>query len=184
MSSIHSGPPTWRSPTAGDDPGVTPWFADSVCVFWLGPQAYAVQSALVGEVFLVDAWVPVPAAPAPVLGLFNLRGTPVALVDLAGALELPVTAATAADDEQARLALVLRTPAMTVGAHIRKMEMVVPAKRALYIAPDGAADEHPVVAGFLELPGRPELTITLLDPEELTARLMRLRYRNSEEDDA
>jgi len=40
-----------------------------------------------------------------------------------------------------------------------------------------------VVDGFLELPARPELTVTLLDPDELLGRLGRLRYRDIEEDE-
>ena len=69
----------------------------------------------------------------------------------------------------------------TVGVRIRKMEVVVASGRGLYTPPDGSADEHPVVAGFLELPERPELTITLLHPEALVARLDRLRYLEAEE---
>lgn len=170
--------------SGGGDDVILPWFDHSVCVFWLGTQCYGVQSALVGEVFMIEAFVPVPVAPAPVMGLFNLRGTPVALVDLAQALELPgMQQPTAHAADRALLALVLRTQAITVGVHIRKMEVVVPAGQGLFHAPDPSAGEHPVVGGFLELPARPDLTITLLDPEELLTRLARLRYRDTDEDE-
>lgn len=170
--------------TGGGDDVILPWFNHSVCVFWLGPQCYGLQSALVGEVFMIEAFAPVPVAPTPVIGLFNLRGTPVALVDLAQVLELPglQTPASAATD-RGLLALVLRSGAITVGVHIRKMEVVVPAGQGLFHAPDPSAGEHPIVGGFLELPARPDLTITLLDPEELLGRLARLRYRDSDEDE-
>ena len=159
-------------------------FDHSVCVFWLGTQCYGLQSSMVGEVFLVESRVPVPVAPAPVVGLFNLRGTPVALVDLAQVLDLPDAAAMAPPvADRTLLALVLRTDTVTVGVHIRKMEAVLPAGRALYHAPDAAGCEHPAVAGFLELPDRPELTITLLERQEVLTRLARLRYRDVEEDE-
>jgi purine-binding chemotaxis protein CheW len=165
------------------------WFERSVCIFWLGNQCYGLESSLVGEVFVVEGCVPVPTAPPPVLGLFNLRGQAVALVDLARVLELPIAPVGPGGwggiDERDRslLALVVRTAALTVGLHIRKMEVVVPAGRGLYTPPDAGAREHPVVAGFLELPERPELTITLLDPDELMGGLARLRYRSVEEDE-
>ena len=134
-----------------------------------------------GEVFVVEAYAPVPVAPPEVLGLFNLRGVPVALIDLARVLELPDAAST--DDGETRMtALVLRTNTVTVGARIRKMEMVVPRGRGLYTAPEGSPGEHPLVAGFLELPERPDLTITLLHPDALAARLNRLRYLDSDDD--
>jgi len=98
-----------------------------VCVFWLGNQCYGLRSSLVGEVFMVEAYVPIPVAPPPVIGLFNLRGTPVALIDLAQVLELPAQPA-AVDGPVGRglVALVLRTGAITVALHIRKMEWSCP----------------------------------------------------------
>ncbi len=84
-------------------------------------------------------------------------------------------------DSASMTALVLRTNTLLLGVRIRKMEMVVPGGRGLYAPPEGSAGEHPMVAGFLTLPERPELTITLLHPEALTARLNLLRYLESED---
>jgi purine-binding chemotaxis protein CheW len=165
----------------GGDGEVARWFSESVCAFWLGEQCFGVVSSLVGEVFLVEACAPVPLAPPSVLGLFNLRGTPVALVDLAMVLDLPGAGEAELAEGATALALVLRTTGLLVGVRIRKMEVVVANGRGLYTPPDGSADEHPVVAGFLELPDRPDLTITLLHPEALVARLDRLRYLEAEE---
>lgn len=180
-------PPNWRGGQDSGDGVDLRWFDRSACIFWLGNQCYGLQSSLVGEVFIVEGCLPVPIAPPPVIGLFNLRGAAVALVDLAQVLELSIApSAPGAIDSRADrglLALVLRTEGLTVGLHIRKMEVVVPAGRALYTPPDGGAGEHPVVAGFLELPERPELAITLLNPDELLAGLARLRYLNVEEDE-
>jgi chemotaxis signal transduction protein len=155
------------------------WFDHSVCAFWLGDHCYGLVASLVGEVFLAEACTPVPVAPPAVIGLFNLRGTPVALVDMAQILELP--GGTTLVDERPDgmlMALVLRADSLLVGALIRKMEVVIPAGQSLLHPADQGPGEHPAVAGFLELPERPELTVTLLDPQELVSRLDRLRYRD------
>ena len=49
-----------------------------------GSSASPSPADIVGEVVPVEALTPVPLAPPAILGLFNLRGTPVALVDLGG----------------------------------------------------------------------------------------------------
>ena len=177
---------TSRRPSTGaadGDDANQRWFDESVCVFWLGSSCLGLAASLVGEVFNVEAYAPVPSALPAVLGLFNLRGTPVALIDLAMVLELSGAGVSSETLRGTATALVIRTGSLTVGALIRKMEVVVLAGRGLYTPPGDAAGEHPVVAGFLELPDRPELTITLLDPDELVARLDRLKYRDSKDDE-
>jgi purine-binding chemotaxis protein CheW len=164
--------------SSGGEGEVAPWFEQSVCAFWLGEHCYGLTASLVGEVFVVEACAPVPVAPPEVIGLFNLRGVPVALIDLGKVLELPDGTET---DATTMTALVLRTSTVIVGARIRKMEMVVPSGRGLYAPPQGTQSEHPMVAGFLELPERPDLTITLLHPEALAARLNRMRYLDSDD---
>lgn len=159
---------------------ITGWYEQSVCAFWLGEQCYGLAASLVGEVFVVESYMPVPAAPPAVIGLFNLRGTPVALVDLAMVLELPGLATSEAVN-QTVMALVLRTDTLLVAIRIRKMEVVLPKGRGLYRPPQETGAEHAVVAGFLEMPERPDLTITLLQPEALLARLNQLKYLDSDE---
>jgi chemotaxis signal transduction protein len=166
--------------SGSSDGEVARWFDQSVCAFWLGDHCYGLAASLVGEVFVVEACAPVPAAPPEVIGLFNLRGVPVALIDLSRVLTLPDS--DGPDPEVGTLtALVLRTRGLLVGARIRKMEMVVPRGRGLYAPPQGTQGEHPMVAGFLELPERPELTITLLHPDALVAALNRLRYLDGDD---
>lgn len=50
---------------------------------------YALELATVREVLPLPAVTPVPGAPEPVLGLFNLRGNVLPLLDTAGLLGLP-----------------------------------------------------------------------------------------------
>src|SRR5687768_12980568 len=61
----------------------------SVAVFWVGQSAYAIDIGMVGEVVVVEAIAPVPRARGGILGVFNLRGIPVALVSLSTVLSLP-----------------------------------------------------------------------------------------------
>jgi hypothetical protein len=74
---------------------------------------------------------------------------------------------------------VLRTERLLLGLLIRRMEMVITRGRGSLGTPDSSAGEHPVVAGFLELPDRPDLTVTILDNQPLLARLDRLKYLDS-----
>src|SRR5215468_5406751 len=75
-----------RPPSASGGP--SPGAASSavldrtICAFWLGRRCFGLDVALVGEVVLVEDYAPVPVSHASVLGLFNLRGAPVALVAL------------------------------------------------------------------------------------------------------
>jgi chemotaxis signal transduction protein len=143
------------------------------CVFWLGPRCYAVDAALVGEVVTIDSYAPVPLAPDPVLGLFNLRGAPVALVDFAAVLELP-DVATRRDHECS--ALVLRTTTTLAAMMIDRMEAVIAASKAKY-TPSEWSNEHPAVQGFLEMEAPKSRVMTILRAATVLDRLKRLQFR-------
>ena len=74
------------------------------------------------------------------------------------------------------VSLVLRTERLVLGLLIRRMEMVITRGRGSLLPPEASNNEHPVVFGFLELPDRRDLTVTVLDSHELLARLDRLKY--------
>src|SRR5437870_337405 len=147
-----------------------PSTARSICSFWLGSRCFGLDVGLVGEVVTVTGIAPVPMAPSSVRGLFNLRGMPVALVDLARVLEFSDQTN---DDQGETTALVLRTDGMIVGAVIDRMEAVIPGGRGTFTAADNST-EHPVVRGFLELDDGAHRVITLLDPGAVVERLDRL----------
>jgi purine-binding chemotaxis protein CheW len=148
--------------------------ARSLCAFWLGDKAYAVETAIVGEVLNVEAFIPVPGTPAAVLGLFDLRGTPVSLVDLEAVLGLPAAQRTG---PKAPTVLVLRKGNVLVtGVLIDRMELVVQAGQGTF-NPRDTSDENPVVQGFLELTSRQGLLLTVLDSAVLFQRLERLKFR-------
>ena len=64
------------------------------CAFTLGGHRFAVDVAEAREVVVFEAMTPVPLAPSFVLGMANLRGTVMPVVDLAPLLGLPARAAT------------------------------------------------------------------------------------------
>lgn len=180
-----SSSPAWTS-TPGATPassegGATPRGArDTVCAFWLGARCYGISTSLVGEVYAVEDVIPVPLAPPAVVGLFSLRGAPVALVDSARVLELPgqavAPAELAARGARATIALVIRKgTTLLAGLRIDRMDSVVGLDQGTWSPRDWAA-EHAAVSGFLELPER-QLVVTLFDTQAVVDRLHALRYR-------
>jgi chemotaxis signal transduction protein len=162
-------------------------FASTLCGFWLGQQCFAIAADLVGEVVAVEAITPVPMAPPAILGLFNLRGTPVALVDLVRALALTGTGdAEPVRPGQTRTALVLRpgeTNDFLLGALIGRMEMVVPAGRGRFRTRSESNEESPLVEGFLEVSDRGSFVMTVLSTPEIVARLTELRFRRADDEE-
>lgn len=150
-------------------------FRDALCAFWIGPRCFAFDIRVVGEVVSVDRILDVPLAPAGVLGLFNLRGTPVALLDLTVVLEL--SDRVSGRDGTSISAMVLSRPAGILGAIVvDRVEGVVPEGRGVY-TPREWAHEHPAVQGFLEVDFRRRVVVTVLDEAELTSRLEKLKYQ-------
>lgn len=146
----------------------------SVCAFWVSERCYAIETSLVGEVVNIEQVTPVPMAPPAILGLFNLRGMPVALIDLAQVLELPSGSARASES---RVALVLRGKSGPLAAAlIDRMEMVVPPGGGVFTP--RSANEHPAVHGFLSVDVRGGLVLTLVDSAALMQRLERLKSRS------
>jgi purine-binding chemotaxis protein CheW len=59
------------------------------CLFTLGPETFAVDAHRVREVVVLDEVTPVPLAPSHLVGVANLRGEVVALVEARHLLGLP-----------------------------------------------------------------------------------------------
>jgi len=152
----------------------TAGFRATLCAFWIGPRCYAVDIGLVGEVVGVDRFLDVPLAPPGILGLFSLRGIPVALLDLTVVLELADRVS--GRDGTPVSALVLSRPSGVIAAIVvDRVEGVVPEGRGVY-TPREWAHEHPAVQGFVEVEFRRPVVVTVLDPIELTSRLNKLKY--------
>ena len=144
--------------------------SENVCTFWLGHRCFALDVKLVGEVLTVDHCLDVPLAPPAVQGLFNLRGVPVALVDLSALLDAPSPPPGAI-----QTALVIRTADLMVGLAVDRLGAVVFGREARLVRATDA-DEHPLVRGFLERPAETDDIVTVLEPTALIARLEELRF--------
>jgi chemotaxis signal transduction protein len=172
-----------RGLRSGKGPAAAEGFPGTLCSFWLGTHCFAIPSSIVGEVVTVESLTPVPLAPGPVRGLFNLRGTPVAAVDLGAALTL--AEAPAVEEPRAGqplIALVLRAGDLMVGVLIRRMEMVVPAGRGRFRPRGDSGEESPLVVGFLEIAERGSLVMTVLGAEEVLDRLGELRLQRGDDE--
>jgi purine-binding chemotaxis protein CheW len=60
-----------------------------VCLFSMGDEVYAVPVELLTEIIISQRIFPVPTTPPHVLGVINLRGNIVPIVDIREALSLP-----------------------------------------------------------------------------------------------
>jgi chemotaxis signal transduction protein len=146
----------------------------SVCAFRIGGRQFGIEVSRVGEVVHVERVTEVPAAPATITGIFGLRGTPIALVDLSTSLGT----APPRRDEGA-MALVLRIGELEFALAIDAVDAVIPADRgSLLPRSDG---DSAFVRGFVEVKGLKGL-LTLLDPEALATHLHRMRRSAGEED--
>jgi purine-binding chemotaxis protein CheW len=121
-----------------------------LCVLTFGDERLAVDLSHVSEVFEVDSITSVPGMPPALIGVANLRGTIVPIVDLRPSLGLPSVAAP-------RYAIVIRQGAQHVGILIDE----VPESHAtdfedvLEMPSDEVVRQRPFVSAVLTLMGRP-----------------------------
>ena len=116
-----------------------------VCLFTIANHAFALDTALVGEVVSVATILKVPRSPSAVLGLFSLRGTPVAVVDLLVVLR---KGSPTVPSGELRV-LVLRTEeGVVAGLRIDRLDAVVPRGKGQSVLTEGT--EHPAIIGLYE----------------------------------
>ncbi len=149
-----------------------------LCVFSVDSGCYAIDAALVGEVATIDEPTPLPRCHPAVLGLVNLRGQALAIVDLAQVLGIdgpdqPLPSA-------GSRVLVLRLPGRSAGTVVTRVEGVIARDPAAFRAANRSA-EPAWIAGFQVLARRGgqsqgELVATVIAPEELALRLSALAF--------
>lgn len=169
-----SGPRSAPSATGGRTGATGRAAAIGLCVFDVAAGRFALDVGVVGEVVPVERAIAVPRVPRGVLGLFNLRGVAVALLDLAVVLDMPTPGARATG-ATAPLGLVLRAgPTVLAALRVDAVVTVVAAAAATPVPSDGNA-EHPAIAGFVSTPATG--VVSLLDEAFLQQRIATLRSR-------
>jgi purine-binding chemotaxis protein CheW len=158
-----------------------------VCAFWLGGRCFGLDIRCVGEVVALESVTRVPSARPAIRGLFNLRGEPVVVLDLAEILELghrdpSSSQATGQASGQAieKIGLVLRMGPLTAAAQVERVESIIPPGRG-ELAPRGDG-EHRAVIGLLDDRASGGRIVTVLDSELLIERLHALRYLTDADD--
>jgi purine-binding chemotaxis protein CheW len=146
----------------------------AVAVFSMNKQSYAMGIEIVGEVVTVEAIAPIPLPRPGLVGVFNLRGTPVALVDLSRVLGLAGATRAIADGDAPTALVLLHRNAILGAILIDRMDAVLPVDRGQFTPREGG-HEHPAVKGFLEVEGRAGV-ITVFDTSVLLHDLSKLRY--------
>jgi chemotaxis signal transduction protein len=172
MSTVDT--PASRGSASGNSRGgpASPATPSGACGFWLQGHLLALDVALVGEIVEVEQIVPVPRSHPAVQGVFNLRGVPVALVDLAQLLSLKGSGEPARPGP--RKVLVVRARGLVAGFAVDRVDAVIPAREgSLAAAPVDEAS--PVVLGILEVGGERPRTLSVLAPDVLLERLRALK---------
>jgi chemotaxis signal transduction protein len=158
-----AGPPSGRGTSAAG--------GEEYCVFRLAGRDYALPAKVVVEVAPAERLVPVPLSAPWTLGLHNLRGRPLAVVDLERLLEAGESREAAAASHGLTL-LVVRMSGLQFAVSIDRVEAFLGGER-LALAPGAGEHEHPAVGGVLS---RPEGgAVTLLAVEEIVERVRRGR---------
>jgi chemotaxis signal transduction protein len=153
---------------ADGEAGVT----NPLCTFWLGGRCLGLDVSLVGEVVTLTGTTPVPMAHGAVRGIFNLRGAPVVVLDLAEVLQLGTERAPA---RQQKVGLLIRAGEIVAAGEIDRMDSVIPVGRGEFVERDAAGD-HAAVLGFLDDRENGGRVVTVIDPGVLVRRLAALRY--------
>lgn len=156
-------------------PAQAPAAAGGLCAFWLAGRCFGLDVRWVGEVVALETIARVPNARPAIRGLFNLRGEPMVVLDLAKILDLDDR-----DQPISQIGLVLRIDDLAAAIQVERVESIIPPGRG-ELAPrsDG---EHSAVIGLLDDRGAGGRIVTVLDSELLRDRLQALRYVTEADD--
>jgi len=141
---------------------------ESLVCFSISSRAYALDVALVREVVTVGAVFPIPQAPAPVAGVFSLRGATVALVDT------PTLLGISASPARTTALVIVRNHQTVCALTIDRVIGVTRFVEGQFIRAD-AEREPPEVLGFM--PDERGGLLTVLDSALILGALNRLRFR-------
>jgi chemotaxis signal transduction protein len=141
---------------------------ENLVCFSISGRSYALDVALVREVVTVGTVFPVPQAPAPVAGVFSLRGATVALVDTNTLLGIT------AEPSRATALVIVRNHQTVCALTIDRVLGVTRYEESHFIHADPER-EPPEVLGFM--PDERGGLLTVLDSSLILGALNRLRFR-------
>ncbi|MCX6077079.1 MAG: chemotaxis protein CheW [Campylobacterales bacterium] len=145
--------------------GTTEHSADIVQLvgFIIGEEEYAVPILTIQEIIKPIRWTRVPQTPAYVLGVFNLRGSVIPLIDLRTKFGLrPLK-----HSDETRF-FVLKQGDEVAGFVIDRLTMAIRIKKSdIGAAPDTIAADDSMIAGVGKQAGR---ILTILKVDKLLAR--------------
>jgi len=107
-----------RSEVDANQIDATPDEEVRVCLFRINEDSYAIPVSLLTEIISPQKLFPVPTTPQHVLGVINLRGNIVPIVDIRPALSLPRTS------EQGQIAI-LKHGTITLGIVVDDVSEVI-----------------------------------------------------------
>lgn len=167
MSEINTGSARESGSATHDSSHAAAVKFDSLVCFSIADKTFALDVAVVREVVPVEKLLPVPRAPAPIIGAFALRGATLALVDARILFGLDLGG-------KPVMALILARGHRTLCAlTIDRVLGVVPFAEANF-TPAVRGREPPQVAGFMsdERGG----LLTILDTSTIVRSIERLKF--------
>ncbi len=138
-----------------------------VCLFSMGEDLYAIPVETLTEIIISQKIFPVPTTPPHVLGVINLRGNIVPIVDIRSALSLPRQATTGQ-------IVIIKQGATTLGIVVDSVSEViaVPLSRILAIPADTSGQPGKSRSRFLKsIIQREGGMAALLDVEKIVAEI-------------
>jgi purine-binding chemotaxis protein CheW len=138
-----------------------------VCLFSMGGDFYAIPVDLLTEIIISQKIFPIPTTPPHVLGVINLRGNIVPIVDIREALSLP------RQTQPAQIAIV-KLDALMLGIVVDNVSEVVavPVSSVLAIPADASSQAGKGRSRYLKsLIQRGEGVIALLDLQKIVEEI-------------
>jgi purine-binding chemotaxis protein CheW len=116
--------------------GVQPEEEIRICLFSIGIDTFAIPVGVLTEIIIPQKIFPVPTTPSHVLGVINLRGNIVPVVDIRPALSLPQQSV------PGQIAI-LKLGAMMLGIVVDNVSAVIPVpESSIRTLPDDAAEKQ------------------------------------------
>lgn len=107
-----------------------------ICLFSIGIDTFAIPVGVLTEIIIPQKIFPVPTTPSHVLGVINLRGNIVPVVDIRPALSLPQQSV------PGQIAI-LKLGAMTLGIVVDNVSTVIPVpESSVRTLPNDAAEKQ------------------------------------------